>query len=295
MTISRVERYWQEKINKKLKRQGKFKKCLFSCISVLMAIKFSDKTAAALDYGERDGTGDGNKYCTDQAKGIQQFITTIAPSAKSICEQSDLYPSVMIAQAILESHFGHSKLAQAPYYNLFGVKGINNGYCVEFSTKEYLNGQWVEIKQPFRCYDSYYSSMLDQANILRNTSFYPGVYHYSGAWRSNTNSYLEATSWLTGTYATAPDYGVRLNQLINEYNLTAYDQNANQPDVQYYSQSTLPEEFGTEKSEGVTSLIIREGDTLWDISQRYGISVEELMQKNNLADYILQIGQTLYL
>ncbi|MCO4687773.1 peptidoglycan hydrolase [Streptococcus infantarius subsp. infantarius] len=52
------------------------------------------------------------------------FIQTIGESARQIAAQNDLYASVMIAQAILESNSGQSKLSQAPNYNFFGIKII---------------------------------------------------------------------------------------------------------------------------------------------------------------------------
>ena len=42
----------------------------------------------------------------------------------------------MIAQAILESSSGNSALAQAPNYNLFGMKGSYKGASVNFNTLE---------------------------------------------------------------------------------------------------------------------------------------------------------------
>ncbi|WP_369598788.1 glucosaminidase domain-containing protein, partial [Enterococcus sp. S86.2] len=38
-------------------------------------------------------------------------------AASQIAQENDLYASVMIAQAVLESGNGSSVLAQAPYYN----------------------------------------------------------------------------------------------------------------------------------------------------------------------------------
>ncbi|HBA1104967.1 TPA: autolysin, partial [Enterococcus faecium] len=59
--------------------------------------------------------------------------------------------------------------------------------------------------------------------VLRNTSFAAGSYYYSGAWKSNTRSYTEATAWLQGRYATDTSYASKLNNLIATYNLTQYD------------------------------------------------------------------------
>ena len=52
----------------------------------------------------------------------EKFISLVGESARTIAAENDLYASVMIAQAILESASGNSTLAQAPNNNLFGIK-----------------------------------------------------------------------------------------------------------------------------------------------------------------------------
>ena len=66
----------------------------------------------------------------------QDFIDKISGVAQELSLQYDLYPSVMIAQAILESQSGTSGLSVSPYYNLFGVKGQYNGQGATFQTLE---------------------------------------------------------------------------------------------------------------------------------------------------------------
>ena len=71
----------------------------------------------------------------------ENFINRIAASAKPVADANGLYPSIMIAQAILESNWGTSQLANAPYYNLFGIQGSYQGKSVIFPTHEYINGK----------------------------------------------------------------------------------------------------------------------------------------------------------
>lgn len=153
----------------------------------------------------------------------QAFINLASGQAQSVASSNDLYASVMIAQAILESDWGRSGLSVSPNNNLFGIKGSYNGQSVTMKTQEFLNGKWVTIDAKFRKYPSYTESFQDNARLLKTTSFQRGVYFYSGAWKSNTNSYKDATAWLTGRYATAPNYATSLNGLIEKYNLTQYD------------------------------------------------------------------------
>lgn len=164
-----------------------------------------------------------SRFARSSSNTQQQFIDSIASSARTLANANDLYASVMIAQAIVESGWGNSALASAPNYNLFGIKGSYNGQSVTFPTSEYVNGQWITVNAAFRKYPSYKESLEDNVHILKTTSFQPGVYYYSGAWKSNTKSYKDATAWLTGRYATAPNYAEILNNVIETYNLTQYD------------------------------------------------------------------------
>lgn len=147
----------------------------------------------------------------------QAFINNIGPTASAIAQERDLYASVMIAQAILESSNGQSGLSQAPYYNFFGIKGAYNGSSVTMSTWEDDGaGNTYTIDQPFRAYPSIADSLYDYANLLSSNL-------YAGARKSNTLSYQDATAALTGLYATDTSYNLKLNNIIETYGLTAYD------------------------------------------------------------------------
>ncbi|WP_317617083.1 glycoside hydrolase family 73 protein [Bombilactobacillus thymidiniphilus] len=152
----------------------------------------------------------------------QSFIQQIAPYAQQSANNYGLYPSVMMAQAILESGWGSSTLSQAPNYNLFGIKGSYNGASVSMPTLEWINGGYVTVNANFRKYPSYLESFNDNGDKLRNgISGAPDF--YKGTWRENTSSYKDATAWLQGRYATDPSYASKLNNIIQTYNLTQYD------------------------------------------------------------------------
>ena len=123
----------------------------------------------------------------------------------------------MIAQAILESNSGQSKLSQAPNYNFFGIKGDYKGQSVTMQTwEDDGNGNSYTIDAQFRSYGSLEESLQDYAQFLQK-DLCVGVH------KSRTASYQDATAPLTGTYATDTSYGSKLNQLISEYDLTIYD------------------------------------------------------------------------
>lgn len=152
------------------------------------------------------------------------FIQEIGEEAREIGLEEDLYASVMIAQAILESGNGQSQLSQAPYFNLFGIKGTFEGQGANFRTQEEdTSGNYFTITATFRHYNEYAESLQDYADLLKN-----GLDHneefYKGAWKSETEDYEEATAYLTGRYATDSQYDQKLNALIEAYALTSYDQ-----------------------------------------------------------------------
>lgn len=224
----------------------------------------------------------------------QAFIDSIGYSAASVADANDLYASVMIAQALLESSYGTSGLAAAPNYNLFGVKGNYAGQTVYMPTSEYLNGQWVTVTEPFRSYPSYTESFQDHANVLKTTLASSGNYHYSGVWKSNTTSYIDATAALAGRYATDPNYAEKLNWLIAEYGLTAYD-SGNTATVGTTEHSSTNQAVIGQSSATTTSqtYTVASGDSLWGIAERFGISVDQLMASNGITAELITIGQVL--
>ncbi|WP_449260294.1 glucosaminidase domain-containing protein [Enterococcus casseliflavus] len=157
----------------------------------------------------------------------QAFIQQVGPMAQQVAGGNDLYASIMITQAILESGWGQSLLMRQAN-NMFGIKGSYNGQFVEMRTLEDDGtGNLYEIVARFRKYPTLKETFEDNAHVLRTTSFTSGVFFYQGAWRANTNSYRDAAQWLQGRYATDTTYASKLINLIETYNLTQYDQGGN--------------------------------------------------------------------
>ena len=71
-----------------------------------------------------------------------------------------------------------------------------------------------------RQYASEYEALRDYAQTLEDPL-------YQGVHRQNTKNYREATRALRGRYATDPEYDRKLNQLIDTYQLTKYDNQVN--------------------------------------------------------------------
>lgn len=148
----------------------------------------------------------------------EMFIASIGEQARQIGRKYDIYASVLIAQAILESGSGSSTLSKAPYNNLFGIKGAYNGKSIRMATSEDNGfGTLYTTAANFRVYATQKQSMKDYAKLLRGSSF------YSGAWKENADSYKDAAEALEGRYATDTSYAEKIEALIKTYDLTRYD------------------------------------------------------------------------
>lgn len=150
----------------------------------------------------------------------EKFISLVGESARTIAAENDLYASVMIAQAILESASGNSTLAQAPNSNLFGIKGTYHGNSVQLPTREDDGtGATYTIMSDFRQYETVDESLSDYADLLSNSM---GDF-YAGARKSNSDSFVDACDFLVGRYATDIFYSEKLQDLIETYDLTRFD------------------------------------------------------------------------
>ena len=148
----------------------------------------------------------------------EQFISQIGEEARELCQQSDLYASVMIAQAVVESASGSSGLSCEPYNNLFGIKGAYEGKSVRMKTQEDDGeGNLETIVAEFRKYPTMLESLEDYVGLLTNNSLYNPVK------KSNTRSYEDACDYLQGRYATSTSYSRTLKAYIDAYDLTEYD------------------------------------------------------------------------
>ncbi|WP_271295177.1 glycoside hydrolase family 73 protein, partial [Weissella confusa] len=156
------------------------------------------------------------------AASQRDFINRLAPDVQRATNQYNLYASLQMSQAILESAWGKSTLSSTAN-NYFGIKGTYNGASVDMNTAEMdANGNLYYITAQFKKYPSAYESMVDNASLLRNgLSLQPD--RYAGTWRENASSGIQAANALTGTYATDQGYGSKLQSLIRTYDLESLD------------------------------------------------------------------------
>ena len=230
-----------------------------------------------------------NFSVVEASTAATQFLRNIIPAAQNVARGKDIYASVMIAQAALESGWGTSALSKAPNHNLFGVKGSYNGQSVNMQTLEDSGGQnYYSIQADFRKYPSYQESLEDYADKIVNGISGAPLF-YSGAWKSKTNSYQDATAYLTGRYATDTAYGAKLNRIIEQFGLTKYDTE---------TAVNMAEEIASNKTSTTSgnSYTVVSGDSLYAIARKTGTSIQDLLSLNGLnLNSIIHPGQVLVL
>ena len=140
---------------------------------------------------------------------------------RNIPSNTKILPSVIVAQAILESARGTSELARKAN-NLFGIKGNYNGQSYTVKTKEYLNGKWTTVNAAFKKYPSYRESIIDHGNFFTSTPWRTQNYQRV----LNANDYkTQAKALQACGYATDPAYANKLINLIETNNLSSLDGN----------------------------------------------------------------------
>lgn len=159
----------------------------------------------------------------------QAFIDLVLAGAREVQEQTGMFASVTIAQAIHETGWGRStpkdKDTGTESYNLFGRKANGSDPFVTSKTWEVYGGKRVEIFAKFKKFNSYTESVLDRCSFLK-------LSYYKKA--CSADNPFDACDFLTRTgvfgsngreigYATDPKYSERLKQIIRDNNLTQYD------------------------------------------------------------------------
>ena len=124
-----------------------------------------------------------------------------------------VFASVQIAQWALESNFGRN-MPEASN-NPFGIKALHGEATVYCPTHEFLHGRYVKIMQGFAKFASIAEAFDRHAELLATSGYYSKARHAR-------NPRVFAND-LTGIYATDPNYGLKLNNIMETYKLEQYD------------------------------------------------------------------------
>ena len=193
----------------------------------------------------------------------QSFISLVKDGAIDSHRNHGILASVTIAQAILESGWGSSTLS-VKAKNLFGIKAFDDwtGAYTTMDTTEYYNGMRQTVTARFRAYDSFNESIKDHTKLLL-TERYRAV--------REASNYRDACYALKSCgYATDPNYPQLLITLIEQNNLTQYDDNKT---------NTTPAISNTD-----TTYAVKSGDTLSGIAEKYGTTYQHLAEINGISN-----------
>lgn len=146
----------------------------------------------------------------------QIFINSVKGGALIGQAESNILPSLTIAQAILESAWGSSKLCVAAN-NIFGIKAFSdwNGRKITLPTSEWFNGKMQIVDADFRAYNSFYDSIEDHNRLLSGAR-YKSVCE-CGDYKSACQAIFQCG------YATDPNYPGKLVQIIEQNRLYEFD------------------------------------------------------------------------
>lgn len=151
----------------------------------------------------------------------EAFIKKYYPVAVQLTAGTNIFPQVMLAQAIIESSgrvdgvwfVGQSLLARSAN-NYFGIKSSAGwkGQTISLKTGEYLNGQKVNVTGVFRKYASIEDSFRDYINFLKVNPRYTSA----GVFTAKTPQEQTAALQRAG-YATDPNYSKLLNAIMDSF------------------------------------------------------------------------------
>jgi peptidoglycan hydrolase FlgJ len=142
-----------------------------------------------------------------------EFVSRVMPSIQRAARALGVDPKGMLAQAALETGWGQRMPRAADgssSHNLFGIKagGEWSGARATADSMEVLNGVATPRRTAFRAYASVEESINDFSNLLKNSPRYKDVIAAGG----NAAAYIAAMG--NSGYATDPDYGNKLNQIL---------------------------------------------------------------------------------
>ncbi len=221
---------------------------------------------------------DATSFVVVTFENVEEYISWFKNTAISNMINYKIPASITLAQGILESGAGKGELCKKAN-NHFGIK-CHVGWE---GASVYHDDDTAQ--ECFRKYNHPAESYRDHSLFLTSRDRYKFLFNL------REDDYK---SWAKGLkeagYATDPKYPDKLIHLIEKYKLYQYDNEA-------LGKTTITEEVivyeEPKKTISSSEYEVAKGDTLYSISKKYNISVEELKKKNNISDNTLSIGQVL--
>ncbi len=249
-----------------------------SCGSKKKAISHKNKNIENSKPSVKDTLLDRNTADTEEESkpilvrvntNTKDYIETFAAIAMTKMEEHHIPASITLAQGILESSSGNSKLTLMSN-NHFGIK------CHKGWEGESVYWDDDAKGECFRKYDKAEKSFEDHSQFLITRGRYATLFELQPG---------DYVGWAYGLkaagYATDKKYPQKLIGLIETYKLYEYDEKViGKPAI---LTAKLDDAYYTvQKSEG-----------LFSIAKKHNLSVNELKDLNNLKDDAIKVGQKL--
>ena len=216
----------------------------------------------------------------------QEYVKQYAEYAMEQMRRYGIPASITLAQGICESSNGRSELSRKGN-NHFGIKvgGAWNG--------KYMLKDDDAPNEKFRVYDSALESYEDHSLFLRKGQRYASLF---------TLSPTDYKGWAHGLkragYATNPNYGPLLINLIERYNLHQYDMQkaTNTKPVDKLRETAQSADYRILCSNECYYTIAKNGDTFKSLGKRCNVSARRLRRYNEVdKNHQLKGGDIVYL
>lgn len=214
---------------------------------------------------------------------VLDYIAQYKDIAQNNMAQYGIPASIIIGQGILESGAGTGPLSVLAN-NHFGIK------CHKEWTGPSVRYDDDEAQECFRQYEQPSESYVDHALFLTSRTRYAGLFLLDKG---------DYASWARGLkaagYATDPKYPDKLIGIIERYQLQQYDAQVLGTEFVPTAKEPSIVQTGVKDPTLANSDLyqVTQGDTLYSISKRFNISVDDLKMKNNIQDNAISIGQNL--
>ncbi len=224
-----------------------------------------------------------------QAKdSYERYILTYYPIAVEQMVRHNIPASITLAQGLLESGAGNSKLSRSSN-NHFGIKADKSWKGKRTSSMD--NGKLCY----FRKYNSVRDSYEDHSMFLVNRQRYASLFKLKKS---------DYKGWAKGLkkagYAEDPAYPTKLINLIERYGLQRYDEytmkDVKRADGVAFETYETGGRRTIYKSNGLLYVFGNTGDTFKSLGKEVGVSRRKLIKYNDLyKDYNIKAGDILYL
>jgi flagellum-specific peptidoglycan hydrolase FlgJ len=251
-----------------------------------VAVKTPKKSSSSSKFSKKEQNNSAVETIESTSKTVvtsdlvNDYIFQFKGVAMSNMKNYGIPASIILAQGSLESGAGRGRLA-VNANNHFGIK------CHKEWTGDSVKQDDDAEQECFRKYNDPSESFKDHAVFLSGRSRYAVLFELPKD---------DYKAWAKGLraagYATDPRYPEKLISYIERYNLYQYDNQVLGKEYVINENQTMRPPAKKEVID-VESYEVKKGDTLYSISKKFNVLVEDLKQKNNLADFSISIGQKL--